>query len=74
MVQAPSSSHATMPSSSLRQWNVRQLSVLQRYCSIHHVALTPDLVCSLASRYATKHAGERPRSGSDGCPHPVTGR
>jgi hypothetical protein len=54
-----------MTSSALRQWNARQMSVLQRYCRLHHVALTPDVVCTIAARYASKHAAERPRAGAE---------
>ncbi|MGZ8379281.1 MAG: hypothetical protein ACXW61_14695 [Gemmatirosa sp.] len=50
--------------SSLLQWNARQLCVLQRYGRIHHVTLTPDMVSGLASRYAAKHADERPPAGT----------
>jgi hypothetical protein len=46
--------------SPIRNWNVRQLGVFQRYCSMHHVPLTPDLVARLAARYAEKHRGHRP--------------
>ena len=52
--------------SPLSQWNVRQIHVLQRFCSVHRIPLTPEVVVSLATRYAAKHAGERPsaRTGS----------
>ncbi len=58
-----------MPTS-LRQWNARQLCVLARYCSMHHVALTPDVVTGLARRYAAKHAAQRP----DAAARPVSAR
>lgn len=50
--------------SSLREWNARQLHVLERYCRLVRVPLTPDVLSRLASRYAAKHAGERPLAAS----------
>lgn len=56
-----------MTSSALRQWNARQLGVLERYCRLHRIALTPDLVCALAARYASKHDDDRVRAGGVRC-------
>ena len=48
--------------SPLSHWNSRQIRVLQRYCSLHRIPLTPEIETRLASRYAAKHAGERQRA------------
>ena len=44
---------------SMRSWNIRQVNVLLRYCSIYRVPWTPEVVLRLAARYAGKHARER---------------
>jgi NTE family protein len=46
--------------SAMSSWNSRQIRVFRRYCSLHGLALTPEVVAALAARYAGKHADRRP--------------
>jgi hypothetical protein len=48
--------------SAMSSWNHHQVRVFQRYCSIYGVSLTPELAVHLATRYAEKHAGDRPHA------------
>lgn len=44
----------------LRDWNYRQSFVMARYCRARTLAMTPELVTTLAIRFARKHGAERP--------------
>ena len=48
-------------SQGIRLWNAQQLRTFQRYVSLYHRPLTPDMISILARRYAEKHATTRPR-------------
>jgi hypothetical protein len=49
---------------SLDQWNRLQLRVIRRYCGLHRLPLTADLVGYLAPRFARKHAALRAAPGA----------
>ncbi len=44
----------------LRDWNSHQLLVFRRYCRRFGVVLTVEFTMRLGTRYAAKHAAERP--------------
>jgi hypothetical protein len=44
---------------SIGDWNRQQLFVFQRYCRVHGVSLTPEMLAMLAQRFARKHADQR---------------
>ncbi|HEX6070934.1 MAG TPA: hypothetical protein VFZ18_13960 [Longimicrobiaceae bacterium] len=47
--------------SGIQTWNARQVRTFQRYVSLYHRPLTPEMISLLARRYAEKHATTRPR-------------
>ena len=50
----------------LRDWNSHQLRVFRRYCRRFGVALTVESTVRLGSRFAAKHAAERPMGARPG--------